>query len=247
MPKNSLIIAVVGVLIGFVGGFLLANSLNRRSETAMPSQSTSSSGSNTNSASANGELTLSDQEISNKIAEADENPTNFAFQKDLGVALYRYSAMKQDTKLLSESVRILERANDLKADDLDVLVALGNGHFDLGFANKDAASYQTARVLYNKALAIKPDDLDVQTDLGITYFLADPPEYDKAVAILQKVYRTDPKHTRSLQFLVQTFVKQGKIKDAEEALEKIKAAEPNNPAIAQLALQISSAKNGIAQ
>lgn len=240
MHRNTIAYVIVAVLFGFIGGFWLANSINRSavSSPSPPRNSTNSAG--TNSAAATSEPDLSDAELSSKIAEADKNPANFAFQRDLGISLYRYAAMKQDDKLLREAVRILERANSLNAKDFDVLVALGNAHFDIGFAKKDAASFQTAREVYAKALEIKPDDADVMTDRGLTYFLQNPPAYDKAATELQKVADANPKHERSLQFLVQTYVKQNKTAEAEKAFAKLKSINPNNSAIQELNTLIAS-------
>ena len=187
---------------------------------------------------------LSEEEIRSKIEEADKNPGNFAFQKDLGTALYRYAAMKQDVASLTQAVRILDRANLLNSKDFDVLVALGNAHFDIGFFEEDAARFQKAREVYGRALGIRPGDADVSTDLGITYFLQKPPAYDKAVAELKKVSETNPKHERSLQFLVQTFIKQNKLPDAEKTLVKLKSINPGSPAITELTSQISAARSG---
>ena len=142
-------------------------------------------------------------------------------------------------------MRILDRANSLNSKDFDVLVALGNAHFDIGFAKKDAAEYKKAREIYSAALEVKPGDADVSTDLGLTYFLQNPPEHDKAAAQLQKVSDANPKHERSLQFLVQVFVKQNKIPDAEKALAKLKTIDPNNDAIPDLTSQISAARSGV--
>jgi DNA-binding SARP family transcriptional activator len=80
--------------------------------------------------------------------------------------------------------------------------------------------------------------------MGLTYFFEKPPDYDKAVAELQRVSRANPKHERSLQFLVQVFVKQNKPADAEKALNQLKAINANSTAIAELASQIAAARGG---
>jgi len=95
--------------------------------------------------------TLSPAEIKAKIDEADQNADNFAFQKNLGIGLYRYAAMKQDEKIMVEAERILTRAAKLDAKDFDVLVALGNSEFDLGFCKKGNPRLKKARRKYQKA------------------------------------------------------------------------------------------------
>ena len=243
MQKNTILYVIIASLGGFIVGFWLANSINRSELNSIGSQKAPTVSGNSNSSQTAGVPDLTIDEVEAKIAEADRNAGNFAFQKNLGIALYKYAAMKQDVDLLSEAVRILDRADSLSAKDFDVVVALGNAHFDIGFARKDNASYKTARDVYSKALEIKPGDADVSTDLGLTYFLQDPPAYDKAAAQLKKVSDANPKHKRSLQFLVQTYVKQNNLADAEKSLAKLKSIDPVNPAIAELVSQIAAAQN----
>ncbi|MEP6788574.1 MAG: tetratricopeptide repeat protein [Acidobacteriota bacterium] len=247
MHKNTLLLVIIGTLAGFIGGFLLANSLNRSETAALRAQTARTDAPSSNAASQKPEPELSTDEIRAKIAEADKNAGDFSYQKNLGIALYRYSAMKQDNSLLNDAARILDRAYALNGSDFDVIVAMGNAHFDIGFAKKDATQYQIAREAYTKALELKPADADVRTDLGLTYFLQEPPALDKAVAELLKVSDANPKHGRSLHFLVQVYAKQGKFDDAEKALAKLKAIDPSDPAIADLTTQLVNARNGAAK
>jgi tetratricopeptide (TPR) repeat protein len=244
MHRNTLAFVIVAALGGFVAGFWLANSLNRSAGNSLNSGPTQSSISAAAQTQDSREDELSPEELRAKIAEADQNPSNFAFQKELGISLYRYAAIKLDPTLLDEARRILTRADTLNPKDFDVLVALGHAHFDIGYHKRDAVSFKNARDVYTRALAIRPDDPDVKTDLGLTYFLQEPPDYEKAAAQLSRVSADNPLHDRSLQFLVRTYVKQGKITDAERALEKIKAINPANPVISELTTQIADARKG---
>lgn len=242
MSKNAVMFLVLGVIAGFVAGFIVANKLNASEIAALRTQSASSG--NQQSSPNAGDDTLSPSEIEAKIAEADRNPNNFAFQKSLGVSLYRYGAMKQDAALVERSIRILERADSLQAKDFDVLVALGNAQFDVGFFRKDISMFERARGTYARALGVKPGDADVQTDIGISYFVQEPADYEKAVAELQKVVNSDGTHDRSMQFLVQAYAKLGKTAEAEKVLAKLIDLNPSNPAITELRSAISDAKAG---
>jgi Flp pilus assembly protein TadD len=102
--------------------------------------------------------------------------------------------------------------------------------------------FEKARSTYKKALDVKPGDADVSTDLGISYFVQDPPDYDRAASELQKVISANPKHDRAIQFLVQTYTKQGKVAEAEKTLTKLIDLNPSNPAITDLRTAISNAK-----
>lgn len=242
MHKNTLAFVIAAAVGGFICGFWLANSLNRSAGNSPAPQSTQTVGANSAATQPARDDDLTSEELDAKIAEADKNPSNFNFQKDLGIALYKYAATKQDVGLFTQAVRILERADSLKAGDFDVLVMLGNAYFDIGFFREDASSFQKARDVYAKALAVKPGDPDVSTDLGITFFLQKPPAYDKAAAQLIKVSESNPKHERSLQFLIQTYVKQNKFPEAEKALNKLRSINPGNQSLPDLTDQITGRK-----
>lgn len=247
MNRTSIAFIFLALIAGFIIGFLLANKLNGAEMASLRAKAGQQNTENSNQSQNPSDTTLSNEELKAKIVEADKNPDNLTYQKNLGVSLYRYASVKQDNDLLAESIRILTRANSLGARDFDVLVALGNAHFDVGFLKKDAASFRNARDLYTKALELKPGDADVRTDFGLTYFLQEPPAYDKAVAELQQVLLANPKHDRAMQFLVQTYVKQGKLADAEKMVAKIIESNPTNPTITDLRSQISAAQNGVSK
>ena len=245
MQKNTVLIIIIVGLLGFISGFLLANFLNR-SEIADVRARNDGAGTNVPAIpGASVEASLSPEEIKAKVAEADQNPQNFAFQKDLGLSLYRYGAMTQNVDLLEQSKRLLERASTLNTSDFDTLVGLGHAEFDIGYFKKDALRFEKAREVYQKALKLRPNDADIQTDLGISYFVQEPPAYDRAEAELKKVASIDPKHERSLQFLVQVHARQKRIPEAKAALERLKGLNPANTAIPELNSQIAKAESGV--
>src|SRR5262245_42963468 len=135
MNRQTILIIIVAALGGLVGGFLLANAINRNEITTLRAEFERLKSQPPASATgANAEL--SDDEIAATIARADQNPNDFQLQRNLGTALYRYAAMTQNIELLEQSARILARAASLQPGDYDVLVSLGNAHFDKGYFSK---------------------------------------------------------------------------------------------------------------
>ena len=245
MDKNTVLYVIASLLLGFIGGFLLANSMNRSEINALrtqPAQTAPANSAGSATQANDNEPSLSDAEINAKIADADKNPTNFDYQKNLGSALYKYASMKNLPALLPDVVRILERADSLNNKDFDVIVALGNAHFDVGFANKNGAEFQKARDAYARALSIKPDDADVQTDNAISWYVQPSPDYAKAAAALEKVSAANPKHTRSMQFLAQSYIKLGRTADAQKVVDKIKAVDPTDSALPELTNELAGAQ-----
>jgi tetratricopeptide (TPR) repeat protein len=238
MTKQTVLIAIAAALAGFIGGFMLANSLNRSDMAArtIPAQPAAAT---PNPAEPTQGTTLTPDEIKTRVAAADADPKNFSFQKNLGLSLYRYASLKQDSTVLPDAIKIMQRALDLDPEDRDLQIGLGNAHFDVGYFEKDNAAFERARVFYNKALTRLPSDVDVRSDLALTYFLQSPPDLNTAVTEFEKGLSMNGKHERSLQFLIHTYVKQGEKAKATQTLDRLKTANPSSPAIGELTAMIA--------
>ncbi len=221
---------------------MLANALNRNELNSLTAENERLKKTQADTAQNKTDSELSEAEIREKIAEAEKNPSNFRFQKDLGLGLYRYAMFRQDQTLLIEVAKLLQRAYDLNSDDYEVTVSLGNIYFDLGQINKDKKSNEKARNLYKKALDKNPKDINVRTDLGLTYLLSDSPQTGKAIEELEKSLEIDPKSERALQYVAQAHIKQGSIEKAEEYLAKLKEVNAQNKSIMDLENQIGIKK-----
>ncbi|MEP6946598.1 MAG: tetratricopeptide repeat protein [Acidobacteriota bacterium] len=240
MNTKVLVAAILGILAGLVAGFTIANSINRSEINSLRGQVEQSKKPASNTSSTGDGFTIGDDELKAKIAEADANPQNLAYQKNLGRALYRYATMKNDTALLDESLRILTRANSLDPKDYEVLVDFGNAQFDVGYFKKDAEALKKARDIYEQALEVKPNDADVRTDLAISYLLDNTPDTNKAIDEFHQALKANPKQERALAFLTQAYMQVGNWADAAKSLESLKAANPKNDRIDELSTQIAN-------
>jgi len=236
--KHYLISALVGVT-AFIGGFLLANNLNRSETERLRTELEAAK--STGDQDSKSDTSLSDEEINAKIAEAEGNAQNFPFQKGLGLALYRYGAMKQDASVIERSIPILERANKLDPKDADVLTGLGNAHFDIGYYRKDNEAFARSRTFYESALKARPEDAELITDIGLTYYLQQPPDLERAAEEFERSLARDSKSEKALQFYIQTLVKLNKHQIASEQLARLREINPQNSSIAELAALINNA------
>jgi len=234
MNKKSFWLSIIGIIISFVGGFLLANALNRKELDDLQAEVGRLKSLSPTSAETNSEATLTDEEIRQKITEADRNPENIEFQKSLAIALYRYATMKQDLNLLPEVARLLERAYEKNPKDYNLVISLGNIYFDIGQSKNDSEAIEKSRVFYQKALEIKPNETDARTDLGLTYLLFNPPENEKAIVEFQKSLQANPRDERALENIVRAFVNVGKTREAATFVDKLKQANPNNEVLPEL-------------
>ena len=242
MSAKTVWIILIAALAGAAAGFILANSINRSELSNLRAENERLKTATPGNSSGDAAADLSEDEINATVARADSNPGDFDTQRNVGVAIYRYGAMKQDEKLVRQAVKILERATKLRPDDYDVILSLGNAYFDVGYFGKDNEALVNARTFYGKALAAKPDNPDIMTDLGLTYFLQTPPDYDDAVTEFKKSLDKNPKHEKTLQFMVQTLIKQNKSSEASEYLERLRTVNPKNQSIGELTSMLSTSQ-----
>lgn len=234
MDRKYLAISLLAVALSFVGGFLFANAINRGELSALRGENErlkSASGGRTGSE-ADADLTA--DEIRAKIGEAAANPDNIPFQRSLGIALYRYAAMKQEPSLLAEAVTILHRAYAKEPNDLDVAITLGNAYFDIGYFEKSNRELAEARKYYEQVLRARPDNVEIRTDRGLTFYLQDPPEMDAAIADFELSLKRDPGHEKTLQFMIQAHWRSGRQEKAADYLEQLKKTKPNSRSIGEL-------------
>src|SRR5262249_49958154 len=90
-----------------------------------------------------------------------------------------------------DMARVKELTAKIKQNpqDFDSIVELGNLNFD-------QKNYDDAIKLYTKALAVRPDALNVRTDMGTAMFYLN--RYDDAIATFQETLKKDPNNAQAL-------------------------------------------------
>jgi tetratricopeptide (TPR) repeat protein len=236
VTKHNLLFLAAGLLAGFIVGFILANSMSARE--AMRNESAAVRGATQEAApgninqSAPGQQ-LSEKEIRDAMQTADARPDDIEMQKRFGMALYAYANQTRDPRYLPDAVRFLKRAVDASPNDKSLIVTLGNALFDLGQLD-DAKRFNEARAYYQKALELDANDVNVRTDLGLTYYFGEPSDPQSAIREYRKSLQIDPRHEQTLQNLATALIKTGSLKEAEKTLDTLRSVNPKNPAIPDL-------------
>ena len=165
-------------------------------------------------------------ELTAAIEMAKKSPTDFDAQVAAADAYYKID-------LYEDAVTFLKAANKIKPDNREIIVRLGNANFD-------AEHFEDAKKWYTAALAKKGDDVDVLTDLGLTFVFREPPNYDRAIEQFEKSLTYDPKHIQSLQNLTVACSKKGDATKAKAALAKLESIDPTNKTITKLREEIQN-------
>jgi tetratricopeptide (TPR) repeat protein len=218
MNRENFLFSLIGVGFGLFFGFGFASWANMRAaatlvgdgravQSALPS---------------NG---VADQQRLETAAQAAvkaarENPSDFEAQMQAARASLQ-------TERLDDVLEFLLRANTLKPDEMEPVVALGNVNYDTG-------NYLAAEKWYTAALARTPDDINVRTDLGLTFLLRTPPDNERAVAEFRRSLALDPRHEPTLQNMVVALTRKGDKEEARSTLAKLESLNPRNPALTQL-------------
>lgn len=178
MTRDNLLFAIIGVLFGFIVGFLFASSMNQRYGPGAPAAAASTQlpgdhppvGPNA-AAPASGNMQA---EVTAQIEKARREPNNFEAQ--VKAAELYYQIQRYDP-----AIEMLLKANQLKPDDYQTVVALG-------LVNLDAGHYEIAEKWYKAALLKKNDDVVTLAGLAAaTLGKGDAKAAALAIANLEKV------------------------------------------------------------
>jgi tetratricopeptide (TPR) repeat protein len=235
MNKENILFAVIGLLLGGIVGFFAANSMNQQGYEPRPAAA-STSPANPNlppdhpAVPMNG---VADQEgmtpaVTEAIQQARNEPNNFDAQ--VGAAQLYYRIRRYE-----DAIEFLLKANQLKPDDYATIVRLGDANFDVGH-------FDTAEKWYTAALARQPNDVSVRTDLGLTFFLRDPPQVDRAIKEYRTSLQREPLHEQTLQNLTAALIKKGEAKEAETMIAKLEEVNSSNQALAKFRTDLEGLK-----
>lgn len=220
---------VFGLIAGLVIGFVFSNSVNRSAvETAVaPPGASNTSGSQGAlppnhpplGTSAAGESRGAPMpQIAEAIDKARLEPNNYEAQMTAADLYYQIQRF-------AEAARMYEAAAKLRPEEAEPLIKAGNAHFD-------TKQYEQAEKWYLLALQKEPRNLSVRTDLGLTFFLREPPDLDRAIKEYKASLAIDPDHELTLQNLAAAYREAGDADNSLATIERLRKVNPNNPALA---------------
>src|SRR6185503_19472696 len=177
MNRENLLFSIIGILFGFIVGFMFASTMNQKYGPGAPTPTASQNLPSdhppvgANAAANPGGMQA---EVTASIEKARAEPKNFEAQ--IKAAELYYQIQRYDP-----AIELLLRANQLKPDDYQTLVALG-------LVNLDAGHYDVAEKWYKAALLKKNDDVVTLSGLAAaTLGKGDAKAAEQAIANLEKV------------------------------------------------------------
>ena len=180
MSKDNLMFAIIGLLLGFIVGFMMHSIISQREAAPRtPTQQTQSMPPNHppvpgDQTGGNGQQMLAS--VQTAMKQARENPNDFDAQ--LTAAKLEYQIQRYD-----QAIEYLLAANKLKPTDFDTLAMLGE-------ANMDAGHFDVAEKWYRAALLKQPNNMPAMD--GLAAVLLSKGDAKGAEEAINKLAKVDP-------------------------------------------------------
>jgi tetratricopeptide (TPR) repeat protein len=176
-------------------------------------------------------------EVKNFIADlekkAKEHPDDVAAWMRLGQVNAR--AAQLDPSYSSAAASAFQHILEREPKNIDALRGIANVHYDRN-------EHREAIPFYEQYLALKPDDLSAQTDLGTMYLAASNPT--RAIAIYRDVLRQNPSFMQAHYNLAVAYHRQGDDPGALGELQTARALATDDDVRRQIDDMIAGLKGG---
>ncbi len=182
MSRENLLFAIIGLLGGFIIGFMLASSMSQRPEATTSVQNLPANHPPVSGNQPDPQQVFRDVQAAMK--KAREEPQNFEAQ--ITAARLEYQIQRYD-----DAIGFLLKANELRPGDYETIVALAR-------VNLEAEHYQQSLKWYKVALLKKPDDIPVLEGLSAAALGAQ--EVKEAETSIAKLEKLDPQNLDLKQF-----------------------------------------------
>jgi tetratricopeptide (TPR) repeat protein len=175
MSRENILFAIIGILFGFIIGFMFASSMSQKQASpqataAMPTDHPPVAGGGQGAQ----DPQAVREQVTASLEKARSEPNNFEAQVKAAELYYQIQRYDQ-------AIEFLLKANQLKPTDYRTVVILGR-------VNLDAGHYDTAEKWYRAAMKMKSDDVMVLAGLAAaTLEKGDAKAAEDAIAQLEKV------------------------------------------------------------
>ena len=179
MSRENLLFGIIGILLGFIVGFMFASSMSQKTQQAQVAsagQSLPADHPPVGAQNPTGNPEEVRAQVTESLEKARNEPKNFEAQVKAAELYYQIGRYDQ-------AIEFLLKANQLNPTDYRTVVVLG-------MVNLDAGRFDTAEKWYRAAMKIKDDDIMVAAGLAeATLQKGDAKGAEEAIA---KVEQIDP-------------------------------------------------------
>ncbi len=220
MNKDNLLFATIGILFGFVAGFLLQEVMAaRQPPRRLPGDASALS-------------------AAQGAGAGDAAAPPGAAGGEAAAAAAGGGGQGQPGMPAMAEIQKLRAYVEQHPDDADAVLQLANLNFDI-------QNWPRARDLYTHYLELRPKQPNTLTDLGITY--RQLKDYDRALDLFSQAQKIDPAHWQSrFNAVIVLAFDLKRYDDAQSALAELKKLQPANPDVQRLAAEVDKQKKAAA-
>jgi tetratricopeptide (TPR) repeat protein len=234
------VFAAIGLVLGLIVGFVVTDSINAG---AAPKKTASQSAGplTGNEKMPDNHPTVDKVDVEGEAQKAIEfGKQNLDYDSQMRVGNFLYV----QTRKLKEAQPFLEKAHELKPNEVEPIVQIGNINFDIAQETSSPQLMLEAAKWYEKALALKPDDINVRTDLGLTYYYRQPPNYEEAISNYDKSLAIQAKHPPTLYNKGVALAALKKFEESEAIYQILQESGAQKELLDSLRTEIDKAKTG---
>ncbi len=212
MNKDNLQFVTIGILVGFISGYLVKEMMVSRQPPRLTPE-------------LRAQIVLPGENPAEGAAQA-QGPTD-ARTADTANPGMGGVAPGGGSGPAMEEIQRLRAHVEQNPNDADAVLRLANLNFDI-------RNWTRAQELYNHYLGLRPDSPDVLTDLGISY--RETQQFDRALERFRQARKVAPDHWQSYynEVVVLAFDLK-RYGEADPLLQELQRLQPGNPEVAKLA------------
>ncbi len=213
MAKNKYLYGLIGVVAGFIVSYFATQYYNNsEGGRATASQAGAQPAGPGAQSAPGGQPSMA--EVQEVIAKARNNPKDPQAQIEAAGLYYQI-------RMIPESIEFLKRAAELEPQKFGIPATIGNLYLD-------QKNYAEAETWYRRAVAIKADEPELYVEIATALLQRQSPDPNKALQELDRAVKLDPRNAHALAHMIDAHLLRKDAEAADQALARLRAAEPAN-------------------
>ncbi|HJQ23166.1 MAG TPA: tetratricopeptide repeat protein [Blastocatellia bacterium] len=234
MNNTKYLVGLAGLAVGFLVSFLWVSSYNRNNATAAPSGATPGG---MPAAGNSGDQQAMMAQVQQVISKAKQNPQDFQAQVD-AAGVYFQSGKE------AETVEYLKKAYALKPDEFKTNQQLLGALPLIATYYADQKQYDEADTWFRRSVEVEPNNTGLHIEMASSLIQRQPPQPDRAIQELQIALKANPKDAHALGHLVEAYAVKRDAAGADDALNRLRDADPGNQRLTALQGMVADLKAG---
>jgi tetratricopeptide (TPR) repeat protein len=236
--KNKYVIGLIGLIVGFAVSFLLTTNYNKNNAPMAAGQPSAGMAAGAGAPSAGNQQAMMGN-VAATIEKAKNNPKDFNAQLDAAKVYNQIDRNGEAVEYLKKAYAIDPKKFSKEGDPelKGALVYMSQYYME-------QQNYPEAETWLRRSVEIDPDQSNLYVAIADTLIQRNPPEPDKAIQELQRALKADSKNGHALGHMVEAYALKKDARGAEDALNRLKEADPSNQRIGPLETLLADLKAG---